>query len=406
MRHLAERAVIEPEPHAEPEGARVGADARRGEPPPPPPLPAPLTGEARAAGDDRVPLLTRVRRFLRDHHRKIWWVHSLYALGLGVFVASFAQKGLERARLLAVSLGLAWLLAIVVFRLFGSGKKQRDLSLSPAQDRVSFFVMTYVLKNLYQGMLFFLLPFYWKSTTFDAPNAFFVVALGVCALLSTLDIVFDRVLMRFQTLASVFHGFTLFACLNLLVPAIFPDVRVTVALLSAAGVSIVAFWTFHAPSWTYREPKWLGMLGAAVLAGLGLAWLARPLVPPVPLYLARAAVGPARLADGASAILADGRLKLEVKTLHVSTIADLVAVTEVVVPGERGGRLHHVWRQNGIEIMRTEPKEATVSDDHRVKLQSTLAGKSLPKQLAGEWSVDVETEDGQLVGRTKFSVIE
>jgi hypothetical protein len=371
-------------------------------------VPDPALRPAQRPGDarDRVPLLVRARRFLRDHHRKIWWVHSLYALGLGVFVASFAQKGLERARVLAVSVGLAWLLAIVVFRLFGSGNKQRDLALSPAQDRVSFFVMTYVLKNLYQGMLFFLLPFYWKSTTFDAPNAWFVVALGACALLSTLDIVFDRVLMRFQTLASVFHGFTLFACLNLLIPAIFPDVRVSIALLSAAAVSIIAFWTFHAPSWTYREPKWLGLLAGAVLAGVGLAWVARPLVPPVPLWLARAAVGPARLADGASAILPDGRLKLEVKTLHVSTIADLVAVTEIEVPGECAGRLSHVWRKDGAEVMRTEQKEATVDASHRVKLQSTLAGKLLPKRLAGDWTIDVETEDGQLVGRTKFTVIE
>jgi hypothetical protein len=358
----------------------------------------------RPSSDGRVPWLTRARRFLRDHHRKIWWVHSLYALGLGAFVASFAQKGLERARVLAVSLGLAWLLAVVVFRLFGSGAKQRDLSLSPAQDRVSFFVMTYVLKNLYQGMLFFLLPFYWKSTTFDAPNAWFVVALGVCAILSTLDIVFDRVLMRFQTLASVFHGFTLFACLNLLVPAIFPEVRLSLALLAAAAVSTVAFWTFHAPSWIYREPRWLALLGASVGAAVVVVWLARTLVPPVPLYLANGAVGPARLADGAPSTLPDGRLKLEVKTLHVSTIADLVAVTEIVVPGRRA-RLSHVWRQHGLEIMRTAQADAS-GDDHHVKIRSTLAGKALPKQLAGEWSVDVETEDGQLVGRTKFTVID
>ncbi len=353
-----------------------------------------------------VPWPTRARRFLREHHRKIWWVHSLYALGLGAFVASFAQKGLERARYLAVTLGLAWLLAIVVFRVFGSGKKQRDLSLSPAQDRVSFFVMTYVLKNLYQGMLFFLLPFYWKSSTLDAPNAWFVVALGVCALLSTLDIVFDHVLMRFSTLASVFHGFTLFACLDLLLPALFPDMRPSMALLTSAGVSILAFWTFHAPSWTYGEPRWLGLLAAAVLASAGLAWGLRTLVPPVPLYLARAAVGPARLADGESALLPDGRLKLEVKALHVSTVKDLVAVTDVAAPGARVRGLCHVWRQRGREILRTPRRDAEVDASHRARSSSTLAGKQLPEQLAGPWSVDVETDDGQLVGRTEFTVIE
>ena len=57
------------------------------------------------------------------------------------------------------------------------GRRARSRRRTP-KTRVRFYVMTYALKNLYQGMLFFLLPFYWKSTTLDAANGWFVILLG------------------------------------------------------------------------------------------------------------------------------------------------------------------------------------------------------------------------------------
>jgi hypothetical protein len=41
-----------------------------------------------------------------------------------------------------------------------------------------------------------------------------------------------------------------------------------------------------------------------------------------------------------------------------------------------------------------------------VRLRSSLTDKDLPSDLAGAWRVDVETEDGQLVGRAEFEVVE
>ena len=37
---------------------------------------------------------------------------------------------------------------------------------------------------------------------------------------------------------------------------------------------------------------------------------------------------------------------------------------------------------------------------------SGLSGRELPKRLLGSWAVDVETQDGQLVGRVPFIVRE
>lgn len=347
-------------------------------------------------GSAPLRLRTRVSRFLRAHGRKLWWLHSAYALALGAGVVAFARKGFGHARWLAVSLVLAWLLVVLLFRLFGSGDA-RVVDSPETKVRLRFYVMTYALKNLYQGMLFFLLPFYWKSTTFDAPNGWFVVALAICAVVSTLDIVFDRVLMRRRWLASIFHGTTLFACLNLVIPALFPDTRTLWSLLAAAAIAVVSFWTLHVTARQIKKKIYTVLFALNVAAGVGLVYLVRGAVPPVPMYVSSAGVGPKQLTDG--------RLAMAVKTLHPSVIQELVAVTDVVVPGGKGDRLRHVWRREGREVHRSSEETSRIEGPAGVvRLRSSLTADDLPSDLVGAWSVDIETDDGQLVGRTEFEV--
>ena len=341
--------------------------------------------------------LARVRAFLGDHGRKLWWLHSAYALALGTGVVLFAQKGFGHARWLAVALGLAWLLLVLVFRLFASGGEMRAFEAPDTRTRVHFYVMTYALKNLYQGMLFFLLPFYWKSTTFDAANAWFVILLGACAILSTLDIVFDRVLMRWRSLASLFHGITLFGCLNLVVPALFLDTRTLWSLLAAASITVIGFWTMHVTGRALRRKVYLALFALSLVAGDAVVYAARAAIPPVPMYVSSAAVGPKQLADG--------RLAMEVKSLDPSVVQELIAVTDVVVPGGKGDRLRHVWRLEGREVHRSSEETSRIAGPKGVvRLRSSLIEKDLPRALEGNWSVDVETEDEQLVGRAEFRV--
>jgi hypothetical protein len=359
-----------------------------------------LDAMASAPMPGRSGSLYKVRDFLRKHGKRLWWLHSVYALGLGAFVVSVAQKGFDHARWLAVSLGLTWLLVVLFFRIFGSGARQENVDFAHARVRLRFYAMTYALKNMYQGMLFFLLPFYWKSTTLGDPNSWFVGLLAACALLSTLDIVFDRVLMKWRLLASLFHGVTLFGCLNLVIPALFPDTQTLTSLLCAAGITVIFFWTLHVPVQALRKKWVVALFFASVAAGTGGVYVARRGIPPVPMHVPHAAVGPQ--------VLPDGRLSMEVKTLHASVIHELICVTDVVVPGGHGDKLHHVWRRDGAEVQRwgEETTRAPGAPKGSVRLRSTLAKRDLPTNLAGAWSVDVETEDGQLVGRATFRVVD
>ena len=357
-------------------------------------------GNHASPGADRrsAPANGRVRRFLQEHGRKLWWLHSAYALALGAGVVAFARQGFGHAHWLAVSLGLAWLLVVLLFRVRGFGDAPAFDTADP-RKRVRFYVMTYALKNLYQGMLFFLLPFYWKSTTMGAQNGWFVVLLAGCAVVSTLDIVFDRVLMRWRWLASLFHGIALFACLNLVIPALFPDTRTLWSLLGAASCAVLSFWTLHVTVLQLKKRITMAFFALSLVGGVGVAYGARVAIPPVPMYVSSAGVGPKQLPDG--------RLAMEVKTLHPSVIQELIAVTDVVVPGGKGDRLRHVWRHEGREVHRTTEETSRVEGPKgTVRLRSSLTGRDLPSDLLGAWCVDVETDDGQLVGRTEFEVVE
>jgi len=341
-----------------------------------------------------------VRRFFKRNGRKLWWLHSAYALTLGIVVVAFAQKGFDHARWLAVSVGAAWLLVVFFFRVHGSGKQQVHVHAAGGRTKMLvFYAMTYVLKNLYQGMLFFLLPFYWKSTTFWVDNSWFVCVLGACALLSTLDIVFDRVVFRFRALAAAFHAFTLFGCLNLVVPALFPDTRTLSSLLIASAITTLGFFTIHVNLRVFGDRRWLLLAAASLALVVGLTYAGRRAIPPVPMYVSHGAVG--------TDVLPDGRLGMEVRVLHPDVIDKLVAITDVVVPGGRGDRLIHVWRHDGHEVHRATEDTSRVSPPSErgmVRLRSTIGDRQLPSFLSGAWNVDVETQDGQLVGRASFTV--
>ncbi|MFN3199833.1 MAG: DUF5924 family protein [Bradymonadia bacterium] len=339
-----------------------------------------------------IPGVRRVRAFLHRHGRKLWWLHSAYAMMLGAFIVTFAQKGFRHARWLTLSLVAVWLITVILFRVVGSGADQK---LESSKEKLRFLVITYVLKNLYQGMLFFLLPFYWKTATFSAPNRWFVVFLGVCTLVATLDLVFDRVLMRWRSVASVYFVITLFAVMNLAIPAIYPMPALW-SLLLAAAVATASYWTLHVSPRLLHQPRVLGGLACSVAVAVAVAYVGRPLVPPVPLTVMDAAVGPQTLEDG--------RLALKVTELHHSLMKEMVAVTDVMSLSGAGETFTHVWRREGEEVRRIEILDAKPVEKSRVRLRSHLRGTQLPEERPGQWSLDIETGDGQLVGRFNFTV--
>ncbi|MEZ4380076.1 MAG: DUF5924 family protein [Nannocystaceae bacterium] len=388
-------SAAEPAPRAAP--GDVGEPAEAAEPAAAPAVEPHGGALARRLAPVVAPVLGWIRRFIERHGDKLWWLHSAYALGLGATIVVYAGEGPGEARWLVVTAVVAWLALVLLFRIYGSGEAQAERR-SGRLGKIGFHALTYVLKNLFQGMLFFLLPFYWKSAVPGAASGGFVILLGVLAVLSTLDVVFDRVLMRFKGAATAVYFVILFAGLDLALSALFPDLRTLACLLGAAAIATAIFWTMHLPLRLLGRPQWMIAFLLTCAGAVFATYGARSVIPPVPMYVSSGAVGPA--------LLDDGRLSLHVSVVHESLIHEIHALTDVVVPGGRGDRLLHVWRQGGVELQRGPVAPSGAPPPGTVRLRSTLRSFNFPAELAGSWSVDVETEDGQLVGRVAFTVIE
>jgi hypothetical protein len=223
------------------------------------------------------------------------------------------------------------------------------------------------------------------------------VGLAVCALLATLDVVFDNYLMRWRILASVYYLIALFACLNLLAHAVLPSIRALWGLMAAAGISAFGFITLHI-RFRYIATRPGAVLSLVVMAAaMSGAYAGRKAIPPVP-YSAKSVVA-------GTVQLPDGRVVDPVRAMAARDFERIVAMTDVASPLGGTEPFRHVWRREGRVVANVEPLTTRLPGKQLVlRLRSSLPPEKIPAEPAGNWTVDVETADGQLVGRAVFAV--
>jgi hypothetical protein len=217
-------------------------------------------------------------------------------------------------------------------------------------------------------------------------------------------LVFDRVLLRFKLVASLFFALTLFGSANLVIPALLPDTPIILTLLVAGGLSLATLVLFHVSLDKLRRPAALAGFAVFLTAGTAALYASRRAIPPVPVHLVEAGVG--------TSLRADGKLEAEVLVLRKTALptastggseAALYAVAEVAVVGERE-QFRHVWRRGG-EVLAHEPADAVPSDRRgQVRVASRVPIRTLPDDVVGTYTVDVVTTSDQIVGRVRFEI--
>ena len=103
-----------------------------------------------------------------------------------------------------------WLLMFVALRfIVGPANRRDDEKLIRKGIRVA---TNYIIKQFYQQMFFFLTPLYASSATWSLSswNWWLAPLLLVCAVLSTMDLVFDNFIMERRLLASAMYGLAMF----------------------------------------------------------------------------------------------------------------------------------------------------------------------------------------------------
>jgi predicted secreted protein len=301
---------------------------------------------------------------LRDRHARAFWIlHSLWALAQGVAVAVLAEERPDYGAWLFGLLALVWLSTLFFCR-------SALVVARPGSLRVGF--VSYATRVLYQQTLFFLLPFYVRSTTPSSPNLAFTVALALLALLACLDLSFDRWLRRSPAFGATFFFAVAYATLQVVLP-LAARVQFEHAQPLALGLALVAaLVSVGLPRGPERAARLRGVLPAA---GLALALLAAPLlVPPAPLRVAG----------------------FEVET-HAHSVRAVVRVAapvpvpvDVTLQWQRGRALLRASR--GVSI-------TAHGGGFRVWDDLSLARLELGADERGPVRIEVRTATGQLVGR-------
>lgn len=193
---------------------------------------------------------------------------------MGLVVVLWAGERYHYLPWVGLFLILVWLSTFLFTRLFGPGSR------SEAVWTKGF--LSYLTRVLYQETLFFLLPFYFYSTTWPSWNMTFTLLLVAMAVLACLDLVFDRCLKSSRLFAAGYFSLVTFAALNFLFPLLLRwevhrSIRAAAVLAVAAGLALVLSAS------TFLQP-W--RLAGVVMLLASTGWIARgflPLVPPVPL---------------------------------------------------------------------------------------------------------------------------
>lgn len=325
-------------------------------------------------------LRRRAAAFWGRHRSLFWMVHSVWALATGIVVLLLARERYAFVPWIVVFLGATWLSTLF----FGRGARE-EWAPSLGSE-----VSSYLTRSLYQETLFFLLPFYAYSTVLRSPNVLFLALLGGLAILSCLDLLFDRWLRTRPVFGLVFFATVAFAAINLLLPILF-SLPTTIATPIAALVAVGSSLPLALGGERRTRSQALG-LGAASAVILVVAIAIPSLVPPVPLRLQEATfasgIDPSSLTpsgivrDGGSASALEGRL---------------VLVAGVFAPASLPTRVRLEWRHEG-RTVRTSREVDIVAHEAGFRVWDALTAEVTPL-VPGEYEVVLRTADGRWFGR-------
>jgi hypothetical protein len=315
------------------------------------------------------------------------WGISIASLVSGVLALFVFRRELPHVRWIVGYLLILWLLfAIVTHARQALEARGRGLVVTAAD---------YTIQSLYHGVLLFLIPAYWASTTVTSVNASFLALLAGLALLATFDPWYRALVHPRPWLGLVFFVVSIFAALNVALPLL--GVRPDVGLLLAAWLSTVALAPVVARE---LDLPWVVALAALALVGVGTAGIA---------HAARAAVPPAPLALASATLARDVRDNRPVMPLDgpvnpTDLASGLVAYTAVYAPAGLRQPIAHVWRHGDrvVNVVMLSP----VRGGRREGFRTWSRKSAFPGDPGGRWTVDVVTTSGQLIGRLRFAVTE
>lgn len=311
-----------------------------------------------------------------------------FASGLASFL--LVERQAELARVLATVMLVSWLWLILENILRKRIAAWFGFELPPP-------LLRYATQMIHQESLFFVLPFFFITTTWNSGQALFSGLLAAAALVSIIDPLYYKWLAPKRWLYLAYHSLALFAVLLTALPIIFKLTTPQSYQLALGATVLLSFPSLFAIITVQRW--WRGVLLVGLSLALGATgWLARSWVPPATLWLTEVAVSSqfddSLRTPGAS-----------IKQLSVAQLRSqgLYAYTAINAPRGLNERIYHVWRHKGGEIERIA---LDIQGGRKEGYRAWTHKQNFPADALGRWQVQVLTEAGQMIGVLRFRVVE
>ncbi|HBX55255.1 DUF5924 family protein [Pseudomonas sp. UBA2684] len=307
-------------------------------------------------------------------------------------VASFllVDRQAELARVLATVMLVSWLWLILENILRERIAAWFGFELPPP-------LLRYATQMIHQESLFFVLPFFFITTTWNSGQALFSGLLALAALVSIVDPLYYKWLAPRRWLFLAYHTLALFAVLLTALPIIF---KLTTPQSYQLALAIAAVLSFPSVVGIITVQRWwrgLLLLGLT-LALAGGGWLARVWVPPATLWLTEVAV--TSEFDDQNRAPGESLKELSVAQLRSQ---GLFAYTAINAPRGLNERIYHVWRRDGGEVERIA---LDIQGGRKEGYRAWTHKQNFPADAVGRWQVQVITEAGQMIGVLRFRVVE
>jgi len=311
-----------------------------------------------------------------------------FCSGIASFVLVERQAGL--AKFIAALMLFSWLW-LMLENTLRRGLERRFGWKVPAP------LLRYVTQMVHQESLFFIIPFFFVTTTWNSGQSVFTVILGLAALVSLIDPLYYKWLAPKRWLYLAFHALTLFAVLLTALPIIF-HLSTPQSYLWALGIAVLL--ALPSLRGLFPQWRWESLIAIPLLAiVVGMAgWLGRTWVPPATLWLTDVAVTMSM--DNASRKPGNRLSQVSLAELHAE---GLFAFTAINAPRGLKERIYHEWVHNGRRVDRIP---LDISGGRKAGYRAWTHKRNFPTDAAGKWRVQVMTEAGQMIGMLRFEVTE
>ncbi|MGH8435679.1 MAG: DUF5924 family protein [Pseudomonas sp.] len=258
-------------------------------------------------------------------------------------------------------------------------------------------LVRYATQMIHQESLFFVLPFFLITTTWNSGQLLFTGLLACAGLITIIDPLYNKWLAPRRWLYLALHTLTLFAAMLTALPII---LHLTTAQSYKLALGTAVLLSFPSLLVTFPVQRWwrgLALIGLTVTLG-GVGWLARSWVPPATLWLTEVAV--TTQLDDHNRSPGKGITRVTAEQMRAQ---GLYAYTAINAPRGLAERIYHVWRHDGEEVDRIA---LDIHGGRKAGYRAWTHKQNFPEQLAGDWEVRVLTEDGQVIGVLRFEVTE